>query len=212
MKSFRLLLTLIVLSVIALSAYAQDDGKWRNFEVGLHCGLAIPSGDLSDWNDSLGAKTGLSVSLSGGYYFTNNICAGIYFDFNSFGMEGNWGLNYRLYNTGVYAKYALAGESNFEPYVKLTGGITWPKFPTWITVDRNVLREQSYDPALGFGGYLGIIWYTAEFGGLYLEAGYQNIMSKDTEADWHGQIYKMPGNISYLQIRSGVTVFFGGEE
>lgn len=211
MKSFRLLSTLIVLSLVALSAFAQDDEKWRNFEVGLHGGLAIPTGDLSDWHDSLGATTGFDISLSGGYYFTNNICAGIYFDYDQFGMDGDWGLNYRLFKTGAYAKYAFSNESNFEPYFKVTGGISWPKFPTWITVDQNRLREQSYDPAFGFGGYLGVLWYSAEFGGLYVEAGYQYLMAKDTEADWHGEIYKMPSDINYLQIRSGITVFFGGE-
>jgi len=213
MKSLRLLFALIALMAFSFTAYAQDDDeeKWRNFEVGIHTGLSLPSGDLADWNDSLGAKTGFNFSVSGGYYFTGNLATGIYMSYTQNGMPGDYGMKYRLVDAGFYAKYAFSNESNFEPYVKLTGGIIWPKFPTWITVDQNRLREQAYDPAMSFGGYLGMLWYTAEYGGLFLEVGYHNDFTEGTEADWHGEIYKMPSNLNYIEIRTGVTAFFGPE-
>ena len=158
MKSLRLLFTLIVLMAFSFTAYAQDDEeKWRNFEVGIHGGLSLPSGDLADWNDSLGAETGFNFSVSGGYYFTDRICTGLYFAYTQHGMPDGYDLNFRMFDVGGYVKYAFTNESLFEPYVKLTGGMIWTKFPTWITQDQNVLREQSYDPAFSFGGYLGVI-------------------------------------------------------
>ncbi|HDL03625.1 MAG TPA: hypothetical protein ENH25_05785 [candidate division Zixibacteria bacterium] len=213
MKSLRLLFTLIALATFSITAYAQDEDeeKWRNFEVGIHTGLNIPSGDFADWNDSLGAKTGFNVSLSGGYYFTTDFCTGVYFSYTQNGMEGDWGQRYRLYDMGVYAKYAFSNESNFEPYVKVTGGIVYPKFPTWVTPERNKLREQSYDPGISLGGYLGILWYTAEFGGLFLEAGYHNDLVKDVEANYQGEVHKMPGDLNYIEIRTGITAYFGSE-
>jgi len=213
MKSLRLLFTLMALVLFSITAYAQDEDeeKWRNFEVGITGGLSLPSGDLSDWNDSLGAETGFNLGIYGGYYFTADFCTGVYFTYTQEGMPEDWSLNYKFYDMGAYAKYAFSNESNFEPYVKLSAGVVWPKFPTWVTEEQNRLREQSYDPALSLGGYVGLLWYTAEYGGLYLEAGYHSNFTDGTGTDWHGEKYELDANANYMEVKAGIMVFFGSE-
>lgn len=209
------LLALMLILALAVCAYAQeeeeqDEEKWRNFEVVAFGGLSLPSGEFSDWNDTLGAGTGINFGAAGGYFFTEKICAGIYFEYAQFGVE-DYEQNYRLYNAGFYGKYCFVGESNFEPYVKLTAGSVWPKFATWITEDRNIMRELSYDPVPSVGLNVGTLYYTSDFGSIFLELGYQMAMTKDNLGEYGGVDYVLKDNINYINIRAGVTVFFGPE-
>ncbi len=205
------LLALLLLLALALSAFSQDDEeKWRNFEVEVYGGLSVPSGTLSDWNDSLGAKTGYNMGLAGAYYFTEKICAGTYFTYTQFNIK-DYTLSYRLYDGGLYGKYCFVGESNFEPYVKLTGGVVWPKFATWIGDDKNILRELSYDPALNFGLNIGMLYYTSDFGSIFVELGYNYDLLKDSQSDYAHDNFKLPDNANYINVRAGLTVFFGPE-
>jgi hypothetical protein len=34
---------------------------------------------------------------------------------------------------------------------------------------------------------------------------------KDVKADYHGEIYKLGGDVNYLELRGGLMVFFGPE-
>jgi len=209
-------LTVIFILSLAVLVHAEDEEKWRNFEVTLDAGLTIPSGSITDWYDSLGAKSGFGIGGSGGYYFNNSVCMGIYFSYNRLGMEepaseGTWERKFQTYDFGAYAKYALVGETNFEPYVKFSAGMIWPKFPTWVGEDANRLREQSYDPGVSLAGYIGMLYYTSDYGGIFLEVGYHNDFVDGVEADYHGLIYQINDNLNYLQIKGGVTVFFGPE-
>ncbi|UCD94582.1 MAG: outer membrane beta-barrel protein [Candidatus Zixiibacteriota bacterium] len=213
MKSLRLLLILIAVAGLSISALAQDEEeKWRNFEVTLNGGLTNPTSALTDWKDSLGAKLGFHLGGSGGFYFTNRICTGLYFSFAQMGMEGDWERNFKSYDFGGYLKYAFAGESNFEPYLKLSGGAVWPKYPIWVSPAQNKLREQSFDPGFGMAGYLGLLYYTSDYGGIFFEFGYHNDFLDGTETDYQGEIYTIEDDISYMDFRAGITVFFGPED
>jgi hypothetical protein len=213
MKSLRLLLILTAFAALSISALAQEEeGRWRNFEVTLDGGLTMPSGALSDWKDSLGAKLGFHLGGSGGFYFTDRICAGLYFSYTQLGLEGDWDRHFKSYDFGGYLKYAFAGESNFEPYLKASAGAVWPKYPMWVTPAQNKLREQSFDPELGLAGYIGLLYYTSDYGGLFLEFGYHNDFLEGTETDYQSEIYTIEDNVSYMDIRAGITVFFGPEE
>lgn len=221
MKKLRLLLALTVLFAISISAFAQeeeDEERWRSFEITVNGGLTNPTGSLTDWEDSLGAKSGFHFGASGGYYFTERICAGLYFNYTQLKMDDDWSTsgdlnrNFRMYDAGIYVKYAFAGESDFEPYLKLTAGTNWPKFPTWVSPTRSILREQSYDPEASFGGYAGCLYYTSDYGGIFFELGYHNDLLKNTVADYHGEKYAIGDNANYFELRGGITVFFGPEE
>jgi len=208
----RLILTLTAVLLLAIPSFADDDEeKWRNFEVSLSTGLSIPSGDITDWYDSLGAESGFHIGLAGGYYFTEGFCAGIYFNYSRWGLPGDYGLNFQNYDVGSYLKYSLVNESNFEPYIKVSGGVVMPKYPTWETADFNILREQSYDAGYGFAGFLGITWFTSDFGSIFLELGYHNDLVDGVTANNFGIDYTLEGNTTYLELSTGVTVFFGPE-
>ncbi len=205
------LLALLLLLALALSAFSQDDEeKWRNFEVVASGGLSVPTGTLSDWNDTLGAKTGFNFGLAGAYYFTEKICAGTYLDYTQFNIK-DYTLSYRLYDGGLYGKYCFTGESNFEPYVKLSGGVVWPKFATWIGDDKNVLRELSYDPVMNFGLYIGTLYYTSENGSIFLELGYHYDQLKDSNSEYASTKHSLMDNVNYINVRIGLNVFFGPE-
>jgi hypothetical protein len=213
MKRIRLVLPLTFVLLLAVSVAAQEDeGKWRNFEVAINSGLTLPAGDLKNWNDSLGAKLGFELSINGGYYFTEDFCSGVYFTYSQFAMENDYELHFRSYGAGAYAKYSFSGESNFEPYVKLSGGINWLKFPTWVTSNGAFkLRELSYDPVFEFAGYAGLLYYTSYYSGLFLEFGYHNVMADGTESI-RGSDYKIEHAVNYMDIRLGIMAFFGSEE
>lgn len=205
-----------IFCVLSATAYAQDEeeGKWRNFEVSMHIGLTMPSN--IDWYDTLAAKTGLQFGGTGGYYLTDRIVLGSYFTYSQMATEDLPNVdvsaqNYKMYDIGIYGKYALTGESNFEPYVKLSAGANFLKFATWVGQYRTILREISYDPVFSGAGYLGAMYYTSDYGAIFVEAGYHIVMSKYTEGKFQDRIYTVPEDIKYAEVRAGVIVFFGPE-
>ncbi len=221
MRKFRVLLTIALVVLFAGASFAQDDEggeKWRNFEVTINAGFDFPMGDLKDWYDTLGAKTGINFGGAGGYYFTNRICVGAYFDYVQFGIEEPVSglavseFHYKMYKLGGYIKYALAGESYWEPFARLRLGANFAKFTTWIGDTGTRLREVSYDPELSGGLDLGVMYYTSEFGGIYLQASYNYERLENTVGNSFGQEFALPYNANYFAISTGVTVFFGSTE
>ncbi|MBN2226556.1 MAG: outer membrane beta-barrel protein [candidate division Zixibacteria bacterium] len=208
---FIALALVLALSVAAMAQEDEEEEKWRDFEVTLIGGGSLPMGDFKDWSDTLGANFGFTVGLAAGYYFTERFSAGLYFTYSDHGTD-NYDLGYKMYDIGGYLKYAFTGESNWEPYVKLSGGALAPKFATWVTPDRNLLRELSYDPAISLGVMAGVLYYTSDFGGIYAEVGFHNDLTKDVEAEYAGETYKLESNVNYIQMRVGVSVFFGPED
>jgi hypothetical protein len=210
------ILTSLLALIFSSAVWAQDtteaetEEAWRTYEVTASFGISMPSGPLKDWGDSLGAKTGINFGGSGGYYLNDKVCLGVYFSYVQFPME-IYDLHYNLYDVGGYAKYTFPGESNLEPYLKLKAGADFAKFPTWVGENRTRLREISYGASLTMGLYVGALYYTSDYGGIYLELGYNYAKLKDNEAEYMGEYYKLGDNGSHLDIRAGMTVFFGPE-
>jgi len=212
MKKTGLLFTSILVLAFAITAFAQEEeADWRNFEFTAHSGITLPTGSLKTWNDSLGAKTGLNFGGSGGLYFNEKFCLGAYFNYTQSPMN-LYNLHYKQYDMGAYAKYAFVGESNFEPYVKLSAGLDFAKFATWVDPANNRLREVSYDGGLAFGAYAGFLFYTSDYGGIFAEAGYHLANLKDNPGEHAGKEYYFKDNLKYLDIKVGVMVFFGPEK
>lgn len=216
MKKSALIFVLALLFVFSAAAYAQDEdeGKWRNFEVSMNIGLTMPSN--INWYDTLEAKNGLNFGGTGGYYFTERLCLGAYFTYSQMATEDLTEIdvsdqNYKMYDIGLYGKYAFTGESNFEPYIKLSAGANFTKFATWVGENSTVLREISYDPVFSGAGYLGAMYYTSDYGAIYFEAGYHIVMSKYTEGTFQDRLFTVPEDIKFAEIKAGVVVFFGPE-
>jgi hypothetical protein len=217
MKKSAVLISLAVFFIFALNAVAQDEDeeeRWRNFEVAMQAGLGSPSN--IDWYDTLQAKLGMNFGGAGGYYINDRICFGAYFTYTQLEIDNKTAndvsdLHYKMYDVGLYAKYAFTNESNFEPYIKLSAGANFAKYPTWVGPTRTVLRELSYDPGLSSAIYLGSIYYTSDYGGIYLEIGYHQDWLQYNEGDYAGVTYVIPEDVKYIQAKAGVTVFFGPE-
>jgi len=218
MKNFRVLMILALATAFAAGAMAQDDEedfKWRNFEVTLTGGLSLPMGDLKDWNDSLGAKTGHNFGGSGGYYFNNRLCVGGYFEYSQFSLEEPNSnidvseMHYKMYKVGGYVKYALGGESYWEPFARLRAGANFAKFATWIGDNTLRLREVSYDPEVSVGLDLGLLYYTSDYGGVFVQVSYNYERLENTVGESFNEDYVLPYNANYITLNAGVTVFFG---
>lgn len=216
MKKSALFFILLMVLIFSANLYAQEEEeeKWRNFEVSMYGGLTMSSN--IDWYDSLAAKTGLHFGGTGGYYFTDKICLGVYFTYSQMGLEEPYGLdlrsqNYKMYNIGLYGKYAFSGESNLEPYIKLSAGANFPKFATWVGEFRTRMRELSYDPGFSGGGYLGLMYYTSDYGAIFIEAGYHMDLLQYNEGTYDEVTYVIPEDVKYAEVRAGVVVFFGPE-
>lgn len=213
MEKLKLFFALFCILILALPASAQEEEeKWRNFEVSLVSGLSMPTGDLKEWKDTLGAKTDIHFNLQGGYFFSEKLAVGMYFNFTDYDIDDDYGVGFKMYDAGLYTKYAFSNESYFEPFLKISGGMLWPKYPTWVTPTQKSLRELSYDPGFTFAAYFGLLYYTSEFGGIFLEVGYHNDFLDGSEATYHDESYTIDINASYLEINAGINVFFGPEE
>ena len=119
--------------------------------------------------------------------------------------------NYKMYDVGLYGKYAFTGESSFEPYIKISAGINFAKYATWVGDMKTTLRELSYDPAFSGAGYLGASLYTSDYGALFMEVGYHMDMLKGSPVEHGDEIYSFQMDINYIEVRAGVVVFFGPE-
>jgi len=216
MKKTSMLFILAMFLIFSSAVVAQDeeDEKWRDFEVSMHIGLTMPSN--IDWYDSLAAQNGVNFGASGGYYFNERFSLGVYFNYSQMSPEEVSSFDirdqkYKMYDVGLYGKYAFSGESNFEPYLKISVGINFAKYSTWVGDMRTTLREISYDPAFSGAGYLGISYFTSDYGALFLEIGYHMDKLKNTPAEYKDVTYLFPEDIKYLELRAGVVVFFGPE-
>jgi hypothetical protein len=218
MKRFNQLFLIAVILMLSVSVLAQDEDddeeRWRNFEVIINSGLTGPLGEFSNWNDSLDAAMGFHLAVAAGYYFTDKVCAGLYFAYTQNGIKGDLGdqydIRFRMYDLGGYIKYVAANETNFEPFTQLSIGINTVKYPTWVTSAANELREQSYDPGLSTSLAAGLIYFTSDMGGIFLEGAYHYNFLKDAKATYSEGYIK--DDISYFEINAGVTVFFGPDE
>jgi len=217
MKRKGIILTSAFIFALSISLHAQTDSMsqseegWRKYEVSVNGGLSLPSGALKTWNDSLGAKTGLNFGANGGYFFNDKICLGGYFTYTQFPMK-LYKLHYKLYSVGAYAKYAFTGHTHFEPYIKIRAGADFAKLATWIGPNAARLRELSYGAGLNLAAYIGSLYYTSDFGGIFLEAGYNFARLKNNSVENGGVKYKLQDNINYIDVKAGINVFFGPEQ
>lgn len=215
MKKLSILLAIFMVVAINFSALAQDEEIERDvLEVNIYGGLGIPTGGISNWNDSLGAKTGFAYGAEIGYFLKPNMIAGFNFSYIQFGVDAPneaSELNHRLYNPSLYLKYYFEGESNLVPYLKAHVGVDNPKFTTFVgtsfgSTAGNRYREESYNPvfAYGFGG--GLFYYTADYSGLFFEFNYHRGASKSAEASYGGSTFLFGSDIANFDLRLGIRM------
>ncbi|TET96419.1 MAG: hypothetical protein E3J26_01275 [Candidatus Zixiibacteriota bacterium] len=88
-------------------------------------------------------------------------------------------------------------------------GLENPKFSTFIEDDTgNRLRELSYDPAVALGLGVGLIYYTAYYGGVFIEANYHQAFSKNAEATYQDDLYEFGEDLGTFDIHFGIRILF----
>jgi outer membrane protein W len=218
MKKMTMLLMAVILILFNQLAMAQDEDEERDIlEVNFYGGIAIPYSNMSDWNDSLGAKTGWDIGIDIGYFVAPTFVVGFDFVYTQFGIDG-WSdttdHRHRLYSPSIYAKYYFDLESDFEPYVKGQVGVENAKFFT--TVDHPTaggrFRELSYDPVLSAGFGVGLFYYTADYSGLFIEANYRWGNTQDVTATYLKQDYIFGESTELIDLRVGVRLLVGSGE
>ncbi len=218
MRGRLILSVLLLLLVMQGTAVAQEELEEHDIlEVGLYGGLGIPVGGITDWGDSLGAEIGWSLGFDVGYFLSNQWVLGFTFMYTEFKISeiellANSGQHHRLYDPNVYIKYYFPSETNWAPYLKGHVGRNHVKFSTRYYDIEDGYREFSYGPGMAFGVGAGLFYYTSDFGGLFLEANYQYLLSKDLEKRFGGKTYVFGENISTVDIHGGIRVLIGPGE
>ena len=217
MRKLSILLVVFLLLTVCSAVMAQDEDEEKDIlEVCLIGGLAVPSGGISDFGDSLGAKTGWKIGLDLGYFLKSNVVIGFNFGYSRFGIDADDDastMHHHLYNPNVYAKYLFEGESNLVPYVRAHFGLENPKFATFVEHEAgNRYREKSYDPSIAYGIGAGLFYYTADYSGLYLEAVYHAAQTKSSTTSYGGKDYEFGESLGVINIQAGVRVLVGSGE
>jgi outer membrane protein W len=228
MKKLSLLLALVLLLAFNQPVSAQDEEEEYVIkdvlEVVGFFGAAVPAGGVSDFQPDdgppLGANVGFCTGGDIGYFLTPELVIGINFTYSQHtidddAVEGDLGsLKHRFYNPSLYMRYYFFGESNFAPFVKFHAGVDNPKFTTLVTDGsglgvREKFRELSYDPSLGLGAGAGMLYYTSDYGGLFLDASIHYGFTEDTKGDYQGESYTFGENTLMINIQFGIAVYFG---
>ena len=222
MKISGFVLTLTCLLVIGPTLMAQDyeDEERDALELTFYSGFGLPSGGLGDWNDSLGAKTGLLFGLDLGYFLTEDMVLGFNFTYGQYGVDSPGdlpGLKHRFYNPSLYLKYYFWGDGDLVPYLKGSLGVDNAKFTTGVaklddTSGTARHRELSYDPALSFGLTAGAFLYTSDYSGLFLDVTYHQGFTEKSEKVYDGVTYLFGENASVIEIHAGINIYFSAGE
>ncbi len=225
MKKGSILLAVLVLLIVNLTVFAQDEER-DVVEMGFFGGLGIPGSGLTDWKTGdyeWAAKTGFDVGMEVGYFLRPNLVVGLNFIYTQFPVDTDTqfpndtsgemsGHQHRLYNPNFYFKFLFEGESNWTPYLKGHVGLENPKFSTFAQDEagegESRFRELSYDPAIAFGLGVGLIYYTAYYSGIFIEANYHQAFSKNAKATYQDDPYEFGEDLSMFDIHFGIRILF----
>lgn len=215
----RLLTTALALALlVSAPVLAQDEEGYIKdlMEVNFFGGGGIPSGDIKDFSDTVGAGTGYNIGLEAGFFVTTSFVAGFNFTFTEFAVDDQanaGGLHHKLYNPNLYAKYYFLGQSDFIPYVKANAGLDFAKFTTLVASSSGPrYREISYDPVFSFGGGVGLFVFTTDFSGLFAEINYHRAVSSNAEATYQDVKYKLDSDIGLIDVHAGIRILIGPGE
>lgn len=150
MKKFFLVVAVVLVAAIAVNA---QDKKWN---IGVGGGLAIPTGDASDW-----VKTGLDGFVLGTYNFTPKFAAGVEINYTM--LPGKSIAGFDLPDAEVAAFLAKAiytfTEEGFRPYVSGALGF---------------YSHKDADTKLGAAAEVGVKYNQFGLGAAYHMAGEEN--------------------------------------
>jgi hypothetical protein len=202
----------VLLCGVPVLAQDYEEEERDLLELVFYGGAGIPGSGVSDWSDTLGAKTGFTVGLDFGYFLSPELVLGLSFSYLQFEVdtdsEAN-ALNHRFFNPSLYLKYYFFTEGNLAPFVKAHAGVDNAKFATFVGQPSR-FRELSYDPAFSFGIGGGLMYYTSDYSGLYLEVDYHQAMTENVAKTYQDTEFKFGSNSGLVNLRAGIAIYFGG--
>lgn len=218
MKKIILLTFLAVLFTAALASLAgaqEQEGYVKDLmEVSFFGGGGVPSGNIKEFSDSIGAKTGYNFGFDAGFFITKSWVAGLNFTYTALKVDEGvnaTGLRHKLYSPNLYLKYYFTNQSNFVPYLKAQGGIAFPKFTTLVANSSGQrYREMSYDAVFSYGAGAGLFFFTTDFSGLFIEGNYYGAASNDTKANYQGTEYSFGSDLNMIDIHAGIRILISG--
>jgi outer membrane protein W len=212
------LITGLLLLTFCSTGFSQDEEEKDFLEASLFAGLVAPTGGISNWSDSLGAKSGFSAGFDIGYFLTPSIVLGLTFSYAQMPIDAvdeASQLHHRFYNPAVYGKYYFFSESHFAPYFKAQAGVDNAKFTTSV-YDQNgaqpKYREMSYDPAFAIGGGAGLFYYTSDVSGFYVEANVHHAFSESAKGTYQNNSYEFGESSTFFDLHAGLSLFFGSSK
>ena len=212
-KTVLLLAAMLLLVNITVMAQEEEEEERDVLEFGFYGGMALPSGDLSEWHTDLGAENGFGFGVNLGYFVTSSFVIGADLRYTQFAIKDAAEASdqrHRLYTPSLYAKYSFSGDSDFEPYLKAHVGVENAKFSTFVINSAGQrYRELSYDPALSLGAGAGLFYFTSDYSGLYLEADYRFADTETAMADYESVDYEFGEKTAVISLNFGIRVLFG---
>ncbi len=203
-------------AVVAISVTPAQAGidEEALFEVSFGAGFAIPVGGFSDFWDTLGAKTGLEMDISGGYFVTPNLSLGLAFEYSQFSIDNPANpQRYRFYSIGVYGKYFTGLDSKVSPYIRVQGGLTLPNFSAPVTIDPPKIFDEiefsaKIDALIGIGARIS----TSSKSGVYFEAAYRYKPIGGSTGNFGSEIIELPSDAPYIHLTAGIGFDFGPKQ
>lgn len=217
MRKLALIIGLVTF-VAWSTGFAQETEEKDFLEATIHGGLASPTGAVTNWSDTLGAKSGFLAGVEVGYFLTPSIVLGVDLSYYQLGIDATDAASdrhHRYYNIALYGKYYFFSESRFAPYLKAQAGVDNAKFTTSVR-DNNggdpKYRDMSYDPAFAIGAAAGAFYYTSDVSGFYVEAGLHQGFTKNAKGTYQASSYKFGESTSMFELRGGIALFFGSNK
>jgi hypothetical protein len=194
LTAILVVLSLCVFSASVLAADTQTADEKDILEVNVFGGLSQPMSALKNWHDSLGAKMGFNTGFHVGCFLSSNLVLGAMFQFNQYAINSSDSKlekqHHRLYSPAVYLKYHFFSASRFVPFVEANVGADFVKFSTLVTDDGSLkYRELGYKPAFAYGIGGGVFYYTSDYSGFFVQAGYHGSATKKAWKEYQGNTY-----------------------
>ena len=218
MRKLTAIVAIMALCALPNLVWAADAGSTEEkdiIEVNFFGGLSQPMSAVKNWQDSIGAKTGFNYGFHVGYFATSNFVVGAAFTFSQYGIDSQAaGLStqhHRLYSPAMYLKYNFVGTSNFIPFIEGNMGADFVKFATIVNDEqKSKYRELGYKPAFAMGLSAGLFYYTSDYSGFFIQAGYHHGFTKDAWKEYQGTRYVFGKAIDQITISVGLQAVFGG--
>lgn len=213
----RIVQTVTIGSLLFLASLAAAQYEAEPYIEGFIGGnFTLPFGYIA--NDlepsSIQATNGFGLDLGAGHYFKPRMIGGVFFSAQNMGTDGS-GLRDRIFAVGFYGKYLISDLTarSFSPYVRMSAGITFNKLASKVSDHgQPVLRELSYNPALGTEIGVGIHLRTNSYGALYGEAAYHYDFTDGVKGKFQSVDYLWGDNNAYLVLKAGVLINVGPKE